>query len=185
MDSFWIYVIIAIIYVVSRALKKPENQPNDIPDHRPDRPVEYDAAPPSTSKPKPLTFEDLLREITEAKLPQQPVYETRREEPRRRVDYDDDLKEEEQDLEEVSSNKRYKEEERANSVYEEAKRQAFNRPSLEETLRVSDTDVQFGKFKVFEEQQKRNVLEDYTKDFQDAEGLKKAVVMSEILKRKF
>lgn len=185
MDSFWIYVIIAIIYGIARALKKPENQSKDAPDHRPNRPVDYDATPPSGSKPKPLTFEELLREITEAKQPQppQPSYETTRYEPV--VDYDDDVKDEEQDLEEVSYNKRYQEEERVNTAYEEAKRQAFNRPSLEETLKVSDTQVQFGKFKVFEEQQKRNVLEDYTKDFQDPEGLKKAVVMSEILKRKF
>lgn len=184
MDSFWIYVIIAIIYVITRALKKPENQPKDIADTRPGQPVNYDQTPASGERPKPMSFEDLLREITEAKQPPQPAYETKRQQPEY-VDYDDDIKEEEQDLEEVSYNKRYKEEERANSVYEEAKRQAFNRPSLEETLSVSDTNVQFGKFKVFEEQQKRNVLEDYTKDFQDPEGLKKAVVMSEILKRKF
>ena len=177
-------MIIGIIYVITRALKKPENQTNDIPDGKAGKPVHYDPTSPTTGKPKPMTFEELLREITEAKQPPQPSYETRRPEPKY-VDYDDDLKDEEQDLEEVIYNKRYKEDERANSVYEDAKRQAFNRPSLEETLRVSDTNVQFGKFKVFEEQQKRNVLEDYTKDFQDADGLKKAIVMSEILKRKF
>jgi hypothetical protein len=184
MDSFWIYVIIAVIYGITRLLKKPENQPKDLGDQRPDRPVNYDQTPPSTSRPKPLSFEDLLREITEAKQPQQPVYETRREEPRY-VDYDDDLKEEEQDLEEVSSTTRYKQEERANTAYEEAKRQAFYRPSLEETLKVSETNMEFGKFKAFELQTKKNVLESYFADFQDPEGLKKAVVMSEILKRKF
>lgn len=184
MDSFWIYVIIAIIYVITRALKKPENQPKDLPDTRPDRPVSYDDAPPQGQRQKPMTFEDLLREITEAKQPAQPTYETKRQQPEY-VDYDDEIKDEEQDLEEVSYNKRYKEEERVNTAYEQAKREAFNRPSLEETLKVSDTQVQFGKFKVFEEQQRSNVLEDYTKDFQDPEGLKKAVVMSEILKRKF
>ena len=184
MDSFWIYVIIAIIYGISRALKKPENQPKDVADPRPDRQVNYDKTPPSGQRPKAMTFEELLKEITEAKLPQQPAYETRRHEPEY-VDYDDDIKEEIQDLEEVSYNKRYKEEERANAVYEEAKRLAFNRPSLEETLKVSDTNVQFGKFKVFEDQQNRNVLEDYTKYFQDPEGLKKAVVLTEILNRKF
>jgi hypothetical protein len=184
MDSFWIYVIIAIIYVITRALKKPEN-PKDVADARPDRPVNYDPTPPSANKPKPLTFEELLREITEAKQPPQPSYETRRQEPEY-VDYDDNLKEEEEDLEEVRYNKRYKEEERVNTAYEQAKLEAFNRPSLEETLKVSDTQVQFGKFKAFDQQPKRNnVLEDYTINFQDSEGLKRAVVMSEILKRKF
>jgi hypothetical protein len=184
MDSFWIYVIIAIIYGISRALKKPENQPKDVADPRPDRPVNYDQTPPPGQRPKAMTFEELLKEITEAKQPPQPTYETKRHQPEY-VDYDDDIKEEAEDLEEVSYEKRYREEERANAVYEEAKRQAFNRPSLEETLKVSDTNVQFGKFKVFEEQQSRNVLEDYTKDLQDPSGLKKAVILTEILNRKF
>src|SRR3712207_4949400 len=98
MDSFWIYVIIAIIYVITRALKKPENQPKDIGDTNPGRPVNYDPTPVGTNKPKPLTFEELLKEITEAKQqPAQPSYETKRHVPEY-VDYDDDLKEEEQDL---------------------------------------------------------------------------------------
>lgn len=183
MDSFWVSVVIAVIYVIARLIKKPETQPKDVGDHRPDRPVKYDPTPPNTSKPKPLTFEELLREITEAKQSTQPSYESLPEP--KYVDYDDNLKDEEEDLEEVHYNKRYKEEERVNTAYEEAKLQAFNRPSLEETLKVSDTQVQFGKFKVFDEQSQRNVLEDYTSNFQDPEGLKKAIVMSEILQRKF
>jgi hypothetical protein len=43
----------------------------------------------------------------------------------------------------------------------------------------------FGKFKEFEQEKKRNLLEEYITDFKDPEGFKKAVVMSEILKRKF
>jgi hypothetical protein len=56
---------------------------------------------------------------------------------------------------------------------------------LEETMNVRDTQMAFGKFREFEQEQKRNLLVEYTKDFQDPEGIRKAFVMSEILNRKF
>ena len=183
MDQFWLYVIIGIIYAISRVLKKPENQSKDFPeDIKPDR----NAPRPAGDRPKALTFEDLLKEISEAKQPQQQAsYPVKRFESQP-VDYDDELEDEEKrDLEEVSYQKRKEESERVTKVYEEAKRMAFQRPSLEETLNVRDTNVQFGKFKVFEAEKQRNLLEDYTKDFQDPDGFKRALVMSEILKRKF
>ncbi|HEX2684380.1 MAG TPA: hypothetical protein VHL77_10625 [Ferruginibacter sp.] len=183
----WIPVVITIIYLVSRALKKSQGQqPSDVPNYKPDRQVNYDSTPPpqSTNKPKALTFEELLREITEAKQPKPPVFEPAQPKPAPAyVDYDDQVGEEEQDLEDVNYN--YRKKDRLYADYEEAKRQAFLRPSLEETMSIKDTKVEFGKFKVFEQQQQRNLLEEYTKDFQDPEGFKKAVVMSEILNRKF
>lgn len=184
--QYWIYLIILIIYLVSRALKKPEGQqPSDVPDYKPDRQVNYDSTPPPQGeKPRALTFEELLREITEAKQPKPPVFEPVQPRPEPAyVDYDDQVGEEEQDLEDVNYN--YRKQDKLYDDYEEAKRQAFLRPSLEETMSIRDTKVEFGKFKVFEQEQQRNLLEEYTKDFQDPEGFKKAVVMSEILNRKF
>lgn len=183
MDAqFWVYVIIAVIWFISRALKKPE-QPKDIGEQRPGRPVKYEPQQPA-APPKPLmTFEELLKEITEAKAPR-PEPPASKSYPEY-VDYDDELPEEKQDLEEVSYRRRQEESRRTNEVYEEAKRQAFLRPSLEETLNVNDTNVQFGKFTVFEQEKERNLLKEYTIDFKDPEGLKKAFVMSEILNRKF
>jgi hypothetical protein len=179
----WIYLIVGIIYLVSRALKKPQSQPTDVPDYKPDRQVRYDSTPPpSVEKPKQLTFEELLREITEAKQPKPPVYEPVQPRPAY-VDYDDQIGEEAQDLEDVNYN--YRKKDKLYDDYEEGKRQAFLRPSLEETMNVRDTNMDFGKFKVFERVQQRDLLEEYTKDFKDPEGLKKAVVMSEILNRKF
>jgi hypothetical protein len=163
-------------------MKKAENQPKDVSAPKPERQVRYDSAPPPVQKPKQLTFEELLREITEAKQPQQPVYQPA-ERKAEYVDYDDQIGEEEQDLEDVNYD--YKKKDKLYDVYEEAKRQAFVRPSLEETMNVRDTNMQFGKFKVFERQEQRNLLEEYTRDFKDPEGFKKALVLSEILKRKF
>jgi hypothetical protein len=185
MDAqIWVYVIIAIIWFVSRALKKPE-QPKDIGEQRPDRPVKYNPERPAEG-PKPLmTFEELLKEITEAKAPRPPEPAPTSKTYPEYVDYDDEIPEERQDLEEVSYQRREEETRRANAVYEEAKRQAFERPSLEETMSLKNTKMEFGKFKVFEQEKQRNLLKEYTIDLQDHEGLKRAFVMSEILNRKF
>lgn len=184
--QFWIYLIIAIIYIISRALKKQENPPKEIQSPRPERQVRYDQTPP-VEKPKQLTFEELLKEITEAKKPQRTEYKEstyQTTQPKTEyVDYDDDLKEEEQDLEDVNYD--YRKKDKLYDTYEDAKRQAFERPSLEETMKVTDTQMEYGKFKVFEQEVRRNVLNEYLKVLKDPEGLKKAVVLSEILKRKF
>jgi hypothetical protein len=79
----------------------------------------------------------------------------------------------------------YRQHDKVYETYEEAKRQAFNRPSLEETMRVEDTVVKFGKFKAFEQATERDLMAEYLKEFQDPEGFRKAFVMSEILQRKF
>lgn len=189
MDDYkiWIYVIIGVIYVLSRLRKRPDQS---MPETRRGRP----SMDESDSRPSPpqrqLTFEELLREITEGKLPQEekPVYQPRpayvapKQQPAY-VDYDDDLQDEEQDLEDVDYD--YSKQSEVVKTYEEAKLQAFNRPSLEETVKIEDTVAKFSKFKVFEEQKGRNLLEEYTRDLQDPEGFRKALVLSEILNRRF
>lgn len=172
--QFWLYLIIGIIYLISRVRKKSdaENKPSDFRPEKPVQQYEQPSAKPSFN-PQPKTFEDLLREITEGKISREPEV----------VDYDDQLEEEEQDLEEIRSD--YRSEDKIYEVYEDAKRQAFVKPSLEETMRLEDTEVKFGKFKAFEEEKKRDLLGEYLTDFRDPEGFKKAVVMSEILKQKF
>jgi glutamate synthase domain-containing protein 2 len=177
-----IYIIIAIIYLVSRALKKAQKEtPKDIGQHTPDREVVYETSKPA-GQPKQMTFEELLKEITEAKS-QKTVAEPKQE-ARPFTNYRDEVeKEEEKSLETV--NQTYAERNRYYREYEEGKRQAFERKSLEETMTLADTKIQFGKFKVFEKDDRQNMLDKYLAEFQDPEGFKKAVVMSEILNRKF
>jgi len=180
--QLWIYVILGIIYLISRLRKKPQEQ-TDFPDYGPENPV------PSAGKaqpgrvesvnPKEITFEELLREITEgksAKVPttqevSRPAYES----------YEEVLEEEEQDLEVGEEYRK----ERVNVSYEDSKRQAFARPSLEESMSHSDTDMTFGRFKEFESDANKGLLSHYLSDLRDPDGLKKAFVMSEVLKRKF
>lgn len=175
--KIWIYIIIGAIYVLSRVLKKREEKPSDLPtDYEQPRPQSRMEIP--TSRPKQLTFDELLREITEAKEVQEqprpvPAY----------VDYDDNIEPEEKTLEEIPYD--YHKKDKIYDIYDEGKKQAFSRASLEETMKLEDTVVKFEKFKVFEEANQRNVLEEYTRDLQDPEGFKKAFILSEVLNRRF
>ena len=177
-----VYVVIAIIYLVSRALKKAQKEvPKDISAPNPAAEEIYDRKRP-TSQPKQMSFEELLKEITEAK--EQKAIVEKRPETKPYVDYDDEVEaKEDKSLE--RANQTFPERNRYYREYDEGKRQAFERKSLEETMSLSDTTIQFGKFKAFEDDQRENLLAKYLADFRDPEGFKKAVVMSEILNRKF
>jgi len=194
-DKIWIYVILAVVYGLSRLLKKDSQKPASAPQKQ-NPPRESDTrrrdvpgrspAPrtlaepvrrpePAKQQPKAMTFEELMREIMEARTApsrQEPV-----------VDYDEQIGEEERDLEDVNYDNR-----KASAVvasYEQAKQEAFFRPSLEETMKVGDTVVSFGKFKEFERAKESNLAEEYLNDFRDMDKVRRAVVMSEILKPKF
>jgi hypothetical protein len=185
MDDFkvWFYLILGAIYLISRLLRKKPDTALPSETRRPETSVPDFEVPRRDDKPKALTFDELLREITQTKE-QQPSYKPAPVPKTDYVDYDDDLKDEEQDLEEVNYEEYYRKEKPA-KAYEEAKTAAFYRPSLEETMKIEDTVVNFSKFRVFEEEKKRNLLEEYTTDLRDPEGLKRAVVLSEILNRRF
>jgi len=185
MDAeFWIYIIIGIIYFVSRMLKKPEAPPPP----RPRRNREA-AEGPEPEAPRPISFEELLREIVEGKQVQEP---RPREVPKpRRVPepvpmyeaYEQDPGEEARSLEEIAVDEepvapRWK-------SYEEIPAANPERRSLEETLRLEDTVVDFSRFDAFEKRDERRVSDEYMKFLRDPQTLKQAVVMSEILKRKF
>lgn len=175
--QFWIWVAIILLTFLARAnKKKKESAPKDsFPDQAGERELN-----------KPMTFEDLLREIQESKEPKRvaplpvPVTPPRQVEV---VDYDDDLEAEEKTLETVSDYKRRDTD--IYDVYEKAKKDAFSRQSLEETAKLEDTIVRFGKFKGYQRDRSDNPISQYLKDFQDKEGFKKAFIMSEILNRRF
>lgn len=192
--QFWLYVIIGIIYLISRLRKKPQQSsdiPSDIPAPRQERRQAGNARPPE----KQPTFEELLREIMEGKSEPDPEPEPepapqRRPQPvaQRPVykNYDEDIEDEEESREAVEDvNYDYRKTDSLYSQYEDSKRDAFARPSLEETMTLDMTDMTFGKFKEFAIHQKRDIGSEYLADLNDPEKLKKAFVLSEILKRKF
>jgi hypothetical protein len=184
MDEFKIifWIIVGLIYIISKTRSKQKKQSQSTDERT-------DSAPES----KPISFEDLLREIQQAKNPkpeppvqQKPVLQTstaqRPAKPYDYKDYDDDIEEEEK-REVVRPD--YKSDDKIYDVYEEAKKQAFVKPSLEDTMKLEDTVVRFDHFKGYKQEKANTLGISYLKEFNDPEGFKKAFIMSEILKRKF
>ena len=176
-----IYIVIAVIYFLFSRLKKKEPEQDEEQDY--ERPNTGDS-----NQPKPLTFEELLKEITEGKQQRKPTEPVSQPKPAyvppkpqpAYVDYDDDI-----ELDEVKSLEKVSyDQDRVNEVYENAKKQAFSRPSLEESLKLADVNTAFGKFKVFESKKEPGLLSEYVKDLRDPKGFKKALVLSEVLNRK-
>jgi hypothetical protein len=184
--QFWIWLIIIVITLIARASRQKRPQP----------PARDDYGEEEKPNSPPLTFEELLREIQEAKEQrQQPSREPRQIRPAepirpyveaepeptayKEIDYDDNVGEEEQDLETVTDDRQ------TMDAYERAKREAFSRPSLEETLKLEDTIVRFGQFKGYETQVDKAPMADFLSEIKDPEGFRKAFIMSEILTRKF
>jgi hypothetical protein len=172
--QFWIWVAVIVLSLLARANKN-KKRSGGAPEGMPGQ--------PEVPAEKPMTFEELLREIEASRQPAKPkpvpVVAQREVEV---VDYDNDLKDEAEDLETIPD---YRKEDAIYDVYEKAKKEAFSRPSLEETTKLEDTIVRFGQFKGYQKQDNKVVISDYLKDFHDREGLKKAFVMSEVLKRRF
>lgn len=178
-EKILIYLVIGIIYFLFNRLKKKDPQHDD---------SDYETPREQTGSEgqKPMTFEELLREITEGKqqkpaepvVQQKPAYIPPVAKPEY-VDYDDNLEEEEKSLE-----KRSFDQERINEVYESAKKQAFNRPSLEESMTLADVNTSYGKFKAFETKKEESILTKYVKDLRDPKAFKKALVLSEIINRR-
>lgn len=189
--QFWIYVIVAIIYLVSKVLRKSNSQTGKpAPRNRPQHTEE------ETDQLPPMTFEDLLREITEGKKkraempppsPVSPPPPAQKPDVPRYINYDELEEEEEESLERVDYDR---EREAATlQVYERAKRDVALKSSLESSLgslQSSLGNLQATTPTSTVKREKRNLLlEEYIRELKSPSGFKKAVVMSEILKPKF
>jgi hypothetical protein len=181
---FWI--IIGLIYFFTKLKKK--NPATSSPEEENYRPAQRTNT--ETTKP-PVTFEELLREIQGTKTEQQPkpvLYDTPKSvltSPKEvdYRDYDDDLGTEEKDLEDPGYD--YKKEDTIYKTYEDAKSLAFERPSLEESMKLEDTVVKYGQFKGYQQVSHSSFLAEYIKELKDPKGFKKAFIMSEIIQRRF
>lgn len=179
--QFWLYVIIGVIYLITQVRKKSKQQQN-IP---PSKPAQESTTADwqmesrqSTPEKKPMTFEELLREITEAKE-STTQYETT-EQPEY-VDYDDNIPDEIQEVELVD----YTKTDPIYQQYEDAKSRDYSTYSLEDNSKMESSEMRFGKFREFESESRANLLDLYLKDLRDPEGMKKAVVLSEVLSPKY
>lgn len=173
--QFWIWVIVVIITLIARAnKKKPGESPSseDVPDQ------------PGRSKPttqqKPITFEDLLREIQGEKERAKPVANKPPEPEYDYVDYDDNIPDEIQDLEDVNYD--HSKDEKAFQTYEAALKEAEKAPEREPAS--SGRIMRSEHFKEYNLKKKKASF-DFLKELKDPKGFKKAFIMSEILNKKY
>ena len=177
-DFKWIFYVLAALYFIFRARKK--KSPESGSDSRSFTPENQKQSS------KPVTFEDLLKEIQqsktsapEVKRPSKPIYE----QPKY-VDYDDNLKEEEEDLEDVNHN--YRDEDEIYKTYERAKSEAFNKPSYEDSeTNLKDSVIQFSHFKEYDNLSIPSEAHNIARELQNRDNIKRAIVLSEVLNRRF
>ncbi|MFY0685802.1 MAG: hypothetical protein JXQ90_01485 [Cyclobacteriaceae bacterium] len=183
--QFWIYLVFAAIYFIGKALKKKNKPPVNRP--RPQSPLETEtelADRPQTSR--PATFEELLEEITGQKSlePETPVEESVEEKP---VPFYEEQKEiipvqKDESIEMEGRNRQFADEE-SKRIYEESIKRA-------EGFNIGfEPDEKFSSKKVLrstaEEETENEFASEIKSMLQNPDDAKKAIILSEILNRKY
>jgi len=174
--QFWIWIIVVVITLIARANKKKAGQAPP-PENAPDKPKR----PQPSTEQKPITFEDLLREIQGEKTLSKPAPPKQKEPEYDIVNYDDDLPDEIKEVEEVRYDK--KKDEKAFQTYQEALKRAEKRPLVKEAPDKS-TKMRSEHFDGYHIKKKKASF-DFLKELKDPKGFKKAFIMSEILNKKY
>ncbi|NOT73673.1 MAG: hypothetical protein HOP08_02005 [Cyclobacteriaceae bacterium] len=178
-----VWIVIGIVYLFARKRKKDAEaaQPKR-------RPVESDYETETPPVSKPVTFEDLLREIEGSKKAQrlpEPVPEYVEEEKTdwKPYDYEEEVVEKKKPIEDTNYD--YRKHDKIYETYENATKYAFVKPSLEETMKLEDTVVRFNQFKNYQPEPKSRIREEILRDLKDPRSFKKAFILSEILQKRF
>ena len=173
--QFWIYIIFAIIYFVGKNFKK-KAQEQQKPRPRPNSPSEPQGDYPQ----RPVTFEDLLEEIT-GRRSAQPAPSRQREDipavPAREVKMKADIEIEEE------GNRRAFADEESKRVYEESIKKA------EGFELAYQQDEHYQTRKLFNDRPDRTTENEFASEIKsmlkNGDSARKAVILSEILQRKY
>lgn len=166
-EQIWFYIIAAVIYFLTRKKKKPTDSPSTPNTSRSDRPTQQN---------KPVSFEDLLREITEQREEEsqtEPVYEERKPEPKREP--------EESAFETEGRNRQFSDDE-SRKVYEESIKQAEG-ADIEFVPDESYASQRL--FKDKKEDLEPSIADEIRDSFKNPDTARKAIIYSEILQRKY
>jgi hypothetical protein len=175
----WIWLIIIAGSFIANVIKKKRQSAPSPARRKPTSNGDIEAAQ-LPSENSPMTFEELLREIEGAKkspahrdpLPDEKYYgysETSEQKPALLED----------------ANYDYRQHDSIYDIYENAKKEAFSRPSLEETMKLRDTSVKYGAFRNYQRQRSSAFALDFAEEIRKPSGFKKAFIMSEIIQRRF
>ena len=169
MDEIWFYLIAAVIYFITRIKKKK--------DPKPTTPNTANTSKP-TQQQKPVSFDDLLKEITEQRqVPSQ-------EPPKEVVDYPSS-KPTASTPKSISSEGRNRQfaDDESRRIYEESVRQAEG----SDLDYAPEPDYAGGKlFKGDQEiEEEETIADEVRKGLQSTDTARKAIIYSEILSRKY
>ena len=170
---FWIIGLILYFWIKSRKGSSPAGGPTESSEQSP-------IPPPG----KTITFEDLLREIEATKAPKRPEPQPQ---PETFDEFDENFEEAEvnETIPKTEAASQELQKEDVYQTYEKAKSEAFARESLEETLKLENTNVTYTKFKEYQVTENETIAKSIASDFQNSDRLKRAFIMGEILNRKW
>lgn len=171
MDSFevLIYIIFGVIYLLSRALKKKKKT---IPKQSQREEGEVE------TQEQPVTFEDLLKELTgvqTAKPKPQP-------QPKRQERFD---RSDPNEYEDYRSRRPVVDDSKSKEVFEQATRKAKGIKSIDELVDLEDGIEASGRFTEFKIEQKYTKGDEIREMFKNKQEAQKAIILAEILNRKY
>ena len=167
-NKIWFYIIAAIIYFFTRRKKKKSQQPT--------------AAPTESKRPqqdkKPVSFEDLLKEITEGReeeAPQAEVIEKKHESV-----YEEEIEQER------NTGKRHFADAESRRIYEQSIAHAAEVDSAHDHAFEPDDDYVSKKmFKGLEVEEDSTLADEIREGLQGSGNARKAIIYSEILNKKY
>jgi len=172
--QFWVYILFGLIYFITRSFgkKKQKKQPQNS-----SRPQPRKRQGSKESEERPLTFEELLKEVTgQSSLPnrgeeEEPEFEEIEEE----VEYKPLVTPEEE------GRKRSFADAESKKIYEESIKRA---QSSSEPIEF-ERDIHFLKNHGEENQEESEIVKDIKRTLQNPSEARKAIILSEILNRKY
>jgi len=164
--QFWLYLAFGAIYFITRMFKKKKSQQSEDEDFS-----------DSQNKPKPVSFEDLLKEFTQEENPQEtPKYTIEEEVPAQREIVQEEVKA----PYEEGRTRRFSDDE-SRKIYEESIKRA------EGADLAFERDVHFKSKTALEEESEENheIAQDIREMLNDPDEAKRAVILGEIFNRKY
>lgn len=163
-----LYIVFIAIAILTRVLKGKKT--TDVPPQQEDHTMDAPQRPTQ----KQMSFEELLREFTGEEKPhektqprplkEEVVYESYEDEPSYESDY-------------------YADEE-AKHTYDRSVREARQLKTIDEIVDL-EKPLESGHFKGYEIEEEESIAADIFESLRDTDGAKKAIILSEIINRKY
>lgn len=174
MDDSLIYIIVLIIvYIVQFFMKKKEE---------PGTPAPPDQKTSERPAKRPASLEELLQEMVTAAKGEEVVVKEEEAMPEPEPQSMEEYRPQYETLEDPYFQYQADRDAEARSIYEDSIRNADKFKTLDEQVNIEDIKI---KFDEPANQEKSLAASKYAKMFQNPESLKDAIIMSEILNRKY